>query len=394
MSDLSETPEAFLLPIARVIESILAHASALQSDDVMVVGAWCRDIWHHALGHTFATAATRDLDLALALSSWEAFDDLAGAFPRIGDTGIRFRIAGITVDLLPFGEIERPRGTTHPPTRDTAMSVWALEEIKAASRPSPAPRGWRRAHPERGGFRGCQARCVARPVRMARSQGCDRPGSDPVLVRRVARGPRSALRLCPRERHPGRRVGGPTTSGGRASRSRRCQHHRSGADIGALGPVARRRADVGSRAPVLRRTIVARRSRPSSRARRGVDRRTSRRAGGNDLTESERILALERELGELRQENARLTRLLELTKDEAEPAKGSQTAWFDQAPGSVTSESSPDAKVAFFAALFGARRDVYACGGRTPARASRGGCRPSRAAGARARGRRISAICR
>lgn len=139
MSDLSETPEAFLLPIARVIESILAHTSALQSDDVMVVGAWCRDIWHHALGHTFATAATRDLDLALALSSWEAFDDLAGAFPRIGDTGIRFRIAGITVDLLPFGEIERPRGTTHPPTRDTAMSVWALEEIKAASLPLPLP---------------------------------------------------------------------------------------------------------------------------------------------------------------------------------------------------------------------------------------------------------------
>ena len=78
------------------------------------------------------------------------------------------------------------------------------------------------------------------------------------------------------------------------------------------------------------------------------------------MTESERILALERELGELRQENARLTRLLELTKDEAEPAKGSQTAWFDQAPGSVSIESSPDAKVAFYAALFGARRDVYA----------------------------------
>ena len=49
-----------------------------------------------------------------------------------------------------------------------------------------------------------------------------------------------------------------------------------------------------------------------------------------------------------------------MTKDEAEPAKGSQTAWFDQAPGSVSIESSPDAKLAFFGALFGARRDVYA----------------------------------
>ena len=146
MRDLSGTPDAFLLPIARVVESMLAHTSALQSDDVMVVGAWCRDIWHHALGHTFATAATRDLDLALALSSWRPSttspEPSPGSVTRGSDC-----IAGITVDLLPFGEIERPRGTTHPPTRDTAMSVWALEEIKAASLPLPLPL------PEVGGVR-------------------------------------------------------------------------------------------------------------------------------------------------------------------------------------------------------------------------------------------------
>jgi hypothetical protein len=78
------------------------------------------------------------------------------------------------------------------------------------------------------------------------------------------------------------------------------------------------------------------------------------------LNEIERFRALERELGELRQENIRLTRLLKLTEGEAQPIKGSQAAWFDQEPGSVTSESAPDAKVAFFSALFGARPDVYA----------------------------------
>jgi hypothetical protein len=39
MRDLSGTPDAFLLPIARVVESMLAHTSALLSDDVMVVGS-------------------------------------------------------------------------------------------------------------------------------------------------------------------------------------------------------------------------------------------------------------------------------------------------------------------------------------------------------------------
>lgn len=69
---------------------------------------------------------------------------------------------------------------------------------------------------------------------------------------------------------------------------------------------------------------------------------------------------LAHELAELRQENARLKKLLRLTDREAAPALGTQTAWFDRAPGPVTAVSPPGAKVAFYAALFGARRDTYA----------------------------------
>ncbi|MFL6135188.1 MAG: TOTE conflict system archaeo-eukaryotic primase domain-containing protein, partial [Nocardioidaceae bacterium] len=66
------------------------------------------------------------------------------------------------------------------------------------------------------------------------------------------------------------------------------------------------------------------------------------------------------ELESLRRENARLRRLLELTDAQAAPARGTQTAWFDKAPGSVDARSSSQAKVDFYAALFAARRDVYA----------------------------------
>ncbi len=66
------------------------------------------------------------------------------------------------------------------------------------------------------------------------------------------------------------------------------------------------------------------------------------------------------ELDSLRRENARLRRLLKLTDAEASPARGTQTAWFDKAPGSVDAGSSSRAKVEFYAALFAARRDVYA----------------------------------
>lgn len=66
------------------------------------------------------------------------------------------------------------------------------------------------------------------------------------------------------------------------------------------------------------------------------------------------------ELVALRTENARLRKLLKLTDAEAAPARGTQAAWFDKAPGQVDARSSSKAKVEFYAALFGARRDVYA----------------------------------
>lgn len=135
MLDLNRTPDGFLDPITRVVETALTHSSELEADKVMVVGAWCRDILHAALEHDFATTATRDLDLALALSSWNAYASVAAAFPRAGDTGIRFRIADMSVDLMPFGAVEDPQGLVAPPTRGQTLSVWAFEEIFGASLP-------------------------------------------------------------------------------------------------------------------------------------------------------------------------------------------------------------------------------------------------------------------
>jgi hypothetical protein len=72
------------------------------------------------------------------------------------------------------------------------------------------------------------------------------------------------------------------------------------------------------------------------------------------------VTDLQAELESLRSENARLRKLLKLTDTETAPTQGTQTAWFDKAPGPVDARSSTQAKLAFYAALFGARRDVYA----------------------------------
>lgn len=57
----------------------LTAASDLEAGEMMLIGAWCRDILHRGLGHTFPTTATRDLDIALALSTWDAYRTLAAA---------------------------------------------------------------------------------------------------------------------------------------------------------------------------------------------------------------------------------------------------------------------------------------------------------------------------
>jgi hypothetical protein len=62
----------------------------------------------------------------------------------------------------------------------------------------------------------------------------------------------------------------------------------------------------------------------------------------------------------LRAENARLVRLLELTPSQAAPPGPAQTGFFEAQPGPVDRQASPEVKVAFFAALFAARTDLYA----------------------------------
>jgi hypothetical protein len=63
---------------------------------------------------------------------------------------------------------------------------------------------------------------------------------------------------------------------------------------------------------------------------------------------------------QLRAENARLLRLLELTPKQAAPPGPAQTGFFEAHPGPVDQRSVPEVKVDSFAALFAARTDVYA----------------------------------
>jgi hypothetical protein len=70
--------------------------------------------------------------------------------------------------------------------------------------------------------------------------------------------------------------------------------------------------------------------------------------------------ALRAQVARLREENARLVRLLEMRPGDRVPPGPTQTGLFDARPGPVYAGSPPAAKVAFFGALFAARTEVYA----------------------------------
>lgn len=100
---------------------------------------------------------------------------------------------------------------------------------------------------------------------------------------------------------------------------------------------------------------------------------------------AEELAGLRALTAQLRAENARLLRLLELTPKQAAPPGPVQSGFFEAHPGPVDRQSAPEVKGEFFAALFTARTDIYAT--RWENVRCVGG-------GARACGTRTATICR
>jgi hypothetical protein len=99
------------------------------------------------------------------------------------------------------------------------------------------------------------------------------------------------------------------------------------------------------------------------------------------------------ELARLRTENARLLRLLKLTRREAAPPGPAQAGFFEAPPGPVHAGSPPEAKVAFFGALFAARTDIYGVRWDNARTGQKGWLPAGAAGGARASGTPTASTC-
>jgi predicted nucleotidyltransferase len=99
---------------------------------VMLVGAACRDALHAGCGFNTPLRGTDDLDVGIAVADWSAYEALvADLEPVSGSTsGIRYEVAGLPVDIMPFGDgVEVPDGVVNPPARRQGMSVFGFQDV-------------------------------------------------------------------------------------------------------------------------------------------------------------------------------------------------------------------------------------------------------------------------
>ncbi len=126
---------AALRSLAGVVET-LGDAAAGIVDRWLIVGATARDlILQHSYGMS-VRRKTADLDIAVAVATWEIFDALENrllARGARGNPGVRheFFVGKWNVDIIPFAGVEQNGVIRWPPDGQTELNVAGLDEASA-----------------------------------------------------------------------------------------------------------------------------------------------------------------------------------------------------------------------------------------------------------------------
>lgn len=139
MIDLSSSTDPRIAVASLVLAEVEAVA-ARHGIPLMVVGATARDILSEAIVGAPPARATADVDVAVAVPSWEAFEALTADLTRDGRSRHRFRVSGVQLDVVPFGDVETA-GRLIEWGDGTRMSALGLSEAYAQAERVLLP-GW------------------------------------------------------------------------------------------------------------------------------------------------------------------------------------------------------------------------------------------------------------
>lgn len=124
--------------VSRVVAE-LVDAGVTDPSRLLLVGAHCRNVWATALGHEGQVRRTNDVDLGFVVTDLADYDEVTGRlspWPQ-SSNGIAYDVAGVPVDLMPFGpDVEEPPGEVTPRRRHgQSFNVIGFDDVHAAAVP-------------------------------------------------------------------------------------------------------------------------------------------------------------------------------------------------------------------------------------------------------------------
>ncbi len=123
----------------RALSNVVAAANSIQID-YFIAGATARDIVLHGIFGYAPSRATRDIDTAIFIRSWDEFTHVRQALIEKGmrETAHAHRFlepeTGLPLDIIPFGDIADSNGSIQwPPDYAVTMSVIGFDEAYSAA---------------------------------------------------------------------------------------------------------------------------------------------------------------------------------------------------------------------------------------------------------------------
>ena len=103
--------------------------------DFFIIGATARDIILRVLVNTSARRKTKDLDIAIAVTGWDKYNEIcqaliADGFEKSVHQAQRFYFGDYEVDIVPYGAVAKTDDNIYwPPEETIAMSVKGFDEV-------------------------------------------------------------------------------------------------------------------------------------------------------------------------------------------------------------------------------------------------------------------------
>lgn len=133
--DLTISSEKIGNPLLVELLRKLTDSFSKMDKEFYVIGATARDIVMQQLLDTESKRRTRDLDIAIAIPDWDAFEQvkqslIVDGFEKSRDMQQRFYYGEYELDIVPYGVVAKDDDNIYwPPDEVVAMSVKGFDEV-------------------------------------------------------------------------------------------------------------------------------------------------------------------------------------------------------------------------------------------------------------------------